>query len=327
MRPILVVGSLNMDLVVQTSKAPAAGETLAARSFHNIPGGKGANQAVAVARLINSTRSDGSQVRMVGRVGEDAFGEQLIKCLATEGIDTSEVRYVPDVSTGVAIIIVEQSGENRILIVAGANGVLKPQDIDAISGWIQQAGLVVLQFEIPMETVERAIQLANAHNVPVLLNPAPAYPAPAELLARVDTLVVNEVECSMLSGFPVSNPASAAIAGHRLLAGRTRLVVVTLGSIGAVAITPGTAIHVPAFPVKAVDTTAAGDSFIGALAVSLIQSKDLVQSITFASAAGALAVTRIGAQSSIPHIGEVEEFLEKEQITVKFLNIAGLQNP
>lgn len=307
MKPIIVIGSLNMDLVVQTQKAPAAGETVAAGSFHTIPGGKGANQAVAAARLASAV-----PVRMLGRVGADGFGAQLLQNLASEGIDTSEVRQLPGISTGVALIIVEQSGENRILIVPGANGQVAPADVAALDEWIRAAGLLVLQFEIPMQTVEHSIRLANAADVPVLLNPAPAYPLPADFLARVDILVLNEVECGMLAGMPVSDVHGALAAGQKLLRGRTRLVVVTLGPKGAVAISPEGGWHIPAFPVQAVDTTAAGDTFIGGLAVSLIQGKPLRESVIFASAAAALAVTRMGAQSSIPYLHEVEAFLSAQ---------------
>ena len=307
MKPIIVIGSLNMDLVVQTQKAPAAGETVAAGSFLTIPGGKGANQAVAAARLGGAV-----PVRMLGRVGADGFGAQLLQNLASEGIDTSQVRQLPGISTGVALIIVEQSGENRILIVPGANGQVAPADVTALDEWIRAAGMLVLQFEIPMQTVERSIRLANAADVPVLLNPAPAYPLPADFLARVDILVLNEVECGMLAGMPVSDAPGALAAGQKLLRGRTRLVVVTLGPKGAVAVSPEGGWHIPAFPVQAVDTTAAGDTFIGGLAVSLIQGKPLRESVTFASAAAALAVTRVGAQSSIPYLREVEAFLSAQ---------------
>ena len=312
MRSIVVIGSLNMDLVVQTQKAPAAGETRAASAFTTIPGGKGANQALAAARL-------GGQVAMVGRVGEDTFGAQLINGLTAEGIDASQVRRLPGVSSGVALIVVEASGENRILIVPGANGQLTPADVEDVSELISQAGCLVLQFEIPLPTVQHAIQKANQHNVPVLLNPAPAYPLAAEWLERVDTLVLNEVESGMLTGLEVHDPHSAAAAARQLLRGRTRLVAVTLGAQGAVAVTPRAALHIPAFQVKVVDTTAAGDSFIGALAVALVRGDDLPASLAYASAAGALAVTRIGAQSSIPTQAEVNEFLVSRPAVVNLL--------
>lgn len=299
------MGSLNMDLVVQTPKVPAAGETLAAQSFQTIPGGKGANQALAAARLS----AQGGQVRLVGRVGADGFGAQLRQNLSAEGVDVTDVRPLEGVSTGVALIIVEPSGQNRILIVPGANGQLAPQDVEALEGLIASAGILVLQFEIPILTVERAIQLANAAGVPVLLNPAPAYPVSPDLLAGVDILVINEVEGGLLSGVPISGVGQAQAAGQKLLRGRTRLVVVTLGEKGAVAVTPQGAQYIPAFAVQAVDTTAAGDTFIGGLAVSLLQEQALPHCLAFASAAAALAVTRVGAQSSIPCLAEVEAFL------------------
>lgn len=314
MNPIIVIGSLNMDLVVQTLKFPRAGETVAAASFQTTPGGKGANQAIAAARL-----SSGAQVFMVGQVGEDAFGMQLINNLTAEHINTAEIRRLPKVSTGVAVILVEPNGENRILIIPGANGMLSPEAIDTASDLIGQASLLVMQFEIPLETIERAIHLANARGVPVLFNPAPANSIPDELLGLVDYLVLNEIESEMLTGLPVSDEFSARAAGQRLLNGRTQLVVITLGSMGAVALTPDSAVYVPAYEVHAVDTTAAGDAFIGALAASLIQHKGLEESVMFASAAGALAVTRVGAQSSIPMLDEVMAFLEKRSVSIKTL--------
>lgn len=310
MKPVVVIGSLNMDLVVQAEKAPSAGETLAASAFATIPGGKGANQAVAAARL-------GAQVAMVGRVGDDAFGAQLAGGLQAEGIDVSQVRRLEGVSSGVALIVVESGGENRILIVAGANGQLKPEDVDSAAALVSQAGCLVLQFEIPLPAVQRAILTANQHNVPVLLNPAPAYLFSAQWLERVDTLVLNEVECAMFTGLEVRAPRSAAAAAQHLLRGRTRLVVVTLGAQGAVAVTTQSTLHIPAFEVKAVDTTAAGDSFIGALAAALVRGDDLPASLAYAAAAGALAVTRMGAQSSIPTRAEVVEFLKERPAVIQ----------
>lgn len=318
MRPIIVIGSLNMDLVIQAQRAPQAGETIAAQAFTTIPGGKGANQAVAAARLSNGSKGS-SKVRMVGRVGSDGFGAQMVHNLEGEGIDITQVQQLPGISTGVALIIVEQSGENRIMIVPGANGLLTARDIENLEKLIASAGLVLLQFEIPLEAVIRSIQIAHAHGVPVLLNPAPAYPFAAEHLAQVDILVLNEVEAQMLTRLPVSDELSALEAARSLLTGHTRLVVVTLGTKGALALAPDEAWYLPAFPVRAVDSTAAGDTFIGAFAVMLSEKKSLEKCLAFASAAGALAVTQVGAQSSIPTRLAVENFLRTNQAVIKAL--------
>ena len=291
-----------MDLVVQAKRAPEAGETLSAGGFQTIPGGKGANQAVAASRL-------GGQVQMLGCVGADGFGAQLSANLERENVDTTLIRRLPDVSSGVALIIVEESGENRILIVPGANGQVAGDDVAAAARAIGQAGLLVTQFEIPLPTVQFAIQLARQQGVPVLLNPAPAYPVPNHFLQQVDYLVLNETEGETMSGLAITSAADARQAGERLLKAGAGCAIITLGAGGAVAVAPGKAFHVPAFPVKAVDTTAAGDAFIGALAVSIIQNTRLEESIRFASAAGALAVTRLGAQTSLPTLDEVRNYL------------------
>ncbi len=304
MKPIVVVGSLNMDLVVRAGKMPGPGETLLGSDFVTIPGGKGANQAAAIGRL-------GGQVAMVGRVGSDDFGRALRQNLEAFQVSTHFVQTDPTAPTGVALIVVEPGGENRIIVVGGANRRLAPADIDAAAGLVSQAGLVVAQLEIPLETVECLVELARRCQVPVLLNAAPPAPLSPELLSGIHTLVVNEHEAALLSGVPVSNVVSARQAARALARLGVHQVALTLGPLGALLCSPAEEIHVPAFRVPVVDTTAAGDAFIGGLAVSLVSgSGSLYQQVLFANAAGALACTCLGAQSSLPDQAQVLDLLQ-----------------
>lgn len=302
MSDILVIGSLNMDLVVRAERMPARGETLPGLDFHTIPGGKGANQAAAAARL-------GGQVSMLGCVGEDAFGEQLLATLQGFDVEIGAVRRAAGVSSGVAAILVDAGGDNRILVVAGANGQVSVEDIRAAEEPMRQARLVVMQLEIPLESVLAAARLARSVGTPVLLNPAPARDLPDELLGLVDTLVVNESEAGVLSGLPVNNIEEGFAAGEAMRRRGARQVALTLGAQGALVCSAQVTGHVPGFPVEVVDTTAAGDAFIGGLAVALLEGKPLEQAARFANAAGALACTRLGAQTSLPAREEVEALL------------------
>lgn len=305
MSKIVVIGSLNMDLVVKAERAPRAGETVRGNEFLTIPGGKGANQAAAIARL-------GGQVTMVGRVGQDAFGERLKKNLDDLGVDTGHIRNDSQVATGVALIIVENTGENRILIVPGANGRVDGSDVQVAVSALRGANLLVLQLEIPMNTVSQCVEMAAQMGIPVLLNPAPAAPLKDELLAKISYLVLNESEAEGLSGIAVTNQESAEKAGHALIERGVKNVVVTLGSQGALLVTPQEVKYLPAFEVRAVDTTAAGDAFIGGFAVSCIQSLPLGECVRFGNAAGALAATKFGAQTSLPYRREVDRFLSSQ---------------
>ncbi|HWR65754.1 MAG TPA: ribokinase [Bellilinea sp.] len=299
---ITVIGSLNMDLVVRTPHAPKAGETLAGTDFHLIPGGKGANQAVAAARA-------GAAVRMVGCIGEDAFGPLMLDSLMAAGVEVSGVSRLSDVATGTATIIVEDGGQNRIIVVPGANGKLTPDFIQRQWLTIQQSDLILLQHEIPLATVHAVIEQAYAAGIRVLLNPAPFYPIPADILAKVDTLVVNVGEAEALTGLAVTDAKTARSAAASLTDLGVASVIITLGANGALLRASNNDLFQPAFQVEVVDTTAAGDTFTGSFAASILHGLQPQEALHFASAASALAVTRLGAQTSIPAKDEVEDFL------------------
>lgn len=303
MSDIVVIGSLNMDMVVRTAVMPGAGETLHGKEFHTIPGGKGANQALAIARL-------GGSVSMIGRVGLDSFGKALCKNLTDNQVDITRIQADASAPTGVALIVVEDSGENRIIVIPGANHCTCPADILTAENLIRQAHLLVVQFEVPMPVVETVIREAHRWDIPVIINAAPAYPIASEWMPLIDYLVVNEHEAATLSGQEVRDAESARRAAQILVKQGARHVVLTLGAQGSIINTPNEEYHVSSFPVKVIDTTAAGDAFIGGLAVSLLDSSlDLPGKVRFANAAGAIATTRMGAQSSLPTRAEVEAIL------------------
>lgn len=306
MAKIVVVGSFNMDLVVRMPAIPRPGETLLGGVFATYPGGKGANQAVAAARL-------GGQVIMVGRVGADAFGDQLLAVARGEGIDTRFVGVDPHAATGVALIEVDAQGQNSIAVASGANFMLTAADVAAAFAQIEQVDLLVMPLETPLDTILTAAKLAHRAGARVVLNPAPAQHLAAELLENVDVLIPNEHEAAMMAGSEIRSPDDARRAAAHLLRSGPGSVIVTLGSQGALiaeAAEPEPIYtHVPAFAVKPVDTTAAGDGFVGALAVALGEGRPLPAAARFASAAAAISVTRIGAQPSLPARAEVEEFL------------------
>lgn len=301
MADIIVVGSLNMDLVVKAPRMPAVGETIHGEDLRTIPGGKGANQAAATAKL-------GGEVAMVGRVGDDAFGPRLIDNLKRLGVNTSYVHIDAEAATGTAIIIVDERGENIIIVSPGANGRVAREDIDHIDKLLDQAKYLLLQFETPLETVQYAIEMASQKKVKVILNPAPAKKVPPEILTKVDFLVPNETETKLLTGLEVKDLDSAEAAGRKLAELGISVVIITLGEKGALLVTGDEAIHIPAQKVKVVDTTAAGDAFIGGLATALVKGYALKDAVKYASCAGTLAVTRFGAQTSLPTSEEVELF-------------------
>lgn len=297
---VAVVGSLNMDLVARVPRMPLPGETLAGQTFAQVPGGKGGNQAVAAARL-------GAHVSMLGRIGDDANGAVLRAGLEREGIDCCALAATPSIPTGVALILVDDDGRNSIVIVAGSNGALTPDDIAHHESVLAQADVVVCQLETPPATVMAALSAARRLGKTVILNPAPVTgPLPAQWLPLVDYLIPNEVEAATLTGLPIGSPQDAVAAAQALLAQGVRNVLITLGSAGVVAAFGGDPIHIPAPRVAAVDTTAAGDTFIGAFAAQLAQGADTEAALRFAQRAAAISVTRAGAQPSIPTRAELE---------------------
>jgi len=303
MTDIVVVGNLNMDLVVKAPRMPVAGETIHGEDLRNIPGGKGANQAAAIAKL-------GGRVAMVGRVGNDAFGSRMIDNLKQLGVNTNHVRIDAEAATGTAIIIVNEGGENSIVVSPGANGRVAKEDIDRIDKLLDQAKYLLLQFEIPLETVQYAIEMASRKKMKVILNPAPAKNVPPEILTKVDFLVSNETETKILTGLEVKDLNSAEAAARKLAELGVSVVIITLGEKGALLVTGNEAIHVPAQKVKAVDTTAAGDAFIGGLVTALVKGYAFKDAVKYASCAGTLAVTKFGAQTSLPTLEEVEHLFK-----------------
>lgn len=298
---VAVVGSLNMDLVARVPRLPAPGETLAGRTFAQVPGGKGGSQAVAAARL-------GARVTMIGRLGQDSNGATLRAGLHAEGIDCEALASSETAPTGVALIFVDDEGRNSIVIVAGSNGKLTPADIARHEATLAAADVVVCQLETPPETVEAALAAAHRLGKSVILNPAPATgPLPAQWLPLIDYLIPNEIEAAALTGLPVGSPQEAATAARALVEGGARNVVITLGAAGVVALLDGVAAHLQAPRVTAVDTTAAGDTFVGAFAAQLARRASTSTALRFALHAASLSVTRAGAQPSIPTRAEVDD--------------------
>ncbi len=301
---ITVVGSLNMDLVACAPRIPQPGETIIGGEFHTVPGGKGANQAVAAARL-------GAQVSMVGRVGCDAFSSLLLDNLDAAGVGHTFVTQDPEAATGVALIVVGDSGQNSIVVASGANMRLSPADVDAAEAVITSADVLLLQLESPLETVTRAAEVAHAHGARVILNPAPARPLPTELLSLVDVLIPNESEAALLTGIPVGDQAVDKTAAMALCELGVGTVILTLGGRGALLAQDERVEIFPAFDVVPVDTTAAGDAFVAGFAVALAEGRALAEAVRWGNAAGAIATTRLGAQPSLPTRRDLETLLTK----------------
>lgn len=299
---IVVVGSSNTDMILQMAHIPRPGETILGGEFSMAAGGKGANQAVGAARA-------GGNVTFVARVGEDMFGEQAVTGFVEDGIDVEHIVRDGQAASGVALIFVADDGENSIGVASGANGRLSPADVEAAKDAIAAADVLVMQLETPLETVQAAAEIASAAGVRVILNPAPAQPLGDDLLRHVSILTPNESEAELLTGVKVEDEAGAAKAAKTLLAKGIETVLVTLGPQGAFVASADGSELVRGFQVKAVDTTAAGDVFNGALAVALAQGGSLPDSVRFANAAAALSVTKLGAQPSAPKREEIEAFL------------------
>lgn len=296
---IVVVGSLNMDLVVRSERHPRPGETLLGSDFRTFPGGKGANQAVAAARV-------GGIVSMVGRVGTDDFGSALLANLASNGVNATSVLRDAEAATGVALITVSHDGQNTIIVSPGANGRLAPVDIANAAQAFEGAGVLLLQLEIPVPAVIRAVEEGRRRGITVILNPAPAQALDESLLRMVDILVPNQHELALLTG---ESDLETAVTAMQAMGVRT--AIVTLGGDGVLIAEGSDRTHLPAHTVEVVDTTAAGDAFVGAFGVALAQGRSLIEAARWGSAAGAIAVTRAGAQPSLPSRSEVEAMLAR----------------
>lgn len=301
---ILVVGSSNTDLVVRTEKMPKPGETLLGGTFFVNPGGKGANQAVSAARL-------GKQVTFCCMTGVDDYGRAAKALFDKEGIDTRYVFSTFDAASGVALITVDAKGENCIVVASGANLKLVPDDIDRIEGY-EDYDIVLSQLEVPVETVCHAARLVKRNGGRFILNPAPACQLPEELFHFIDILTPNETEAEFLSGIKITDTETAAQAAAALAGKGVGTIIITMGSKGVLLYQNGCAELLPAFKVKAIDTTAAGDVFNGALAVALSEGKEIHEAIRFAQAASSIAVTRPGAQQSAPVRADVENKLAEQ---------------
>ena len=298
---VIVVGSLNMDLVVRAPKIPRPGETVLGSDFKQVPGGKGANQADAASKL-------GAETAMLGAVGKDSMGDQLIQALKKDGVNVEMVLKKENLPTGVAAIVVEDSGNNAITVAPGANSALTPDDLSGMEKVFEKAKVMLVQLETPIDTVKASLRVARKNNVTTILNPAPATELDDEIFSLVDILTPNETELELLSGMETDSIEKVEAAGKHLLKKGVSKLIVTLGSQGSIHIEKDFVRLHPAYSVKAVDTTAAGDSFNAALAVSLAKGEPMENAITFATKVGAMTVTKHGAQTSLPLMGEVLEF-------------------
>ena len=302
-RPLVVVlGGINMDLVTLAPRFPEAGETIVGTEFLTYPGGKGANQALAAART-------GARVAMVGRIGNDIFGPQAIASLSEAGVDVTGVTVSQGASTGIAVINIDESAQNRIIQVLGANDTCGDAEAEKVLRLLDRASVLLLQLEVSVELSLRVAQAAAARGTTVILDPSPVRPIPSEFYSCCHIITPNETDAQALVDTPVVDRASAALAAGTLLNRGIPTVVVKLGPLGAYYATQKDGDYLRAFPVEAVDSVGAGDAFNGALAVAIAEGSDLPQAVRMASAAGALAVTRVGAQDSMPFRQEVDALL------------------
>ncbi len=304
---ITVVGSSNTDLVAKTPKLPSPGETVIGSKFIIAPGGKGANQAVAIARL-------GGDVTFVAKLGMDDFGDQAVNNFKKDNINTDFIFRTPNSPSGVALIFVDDTGENVIVAVQGANAELLPKDVEKAKPIIEHSDALVLQLEVPLETVAYAVSIAKSAKIPVVLNPAPGKKLDSDLIELIDYLTPNETEAEILTEMKVIDDITAKSAGLKLLEFGAKNVVITLGKRGAMLITAKECELIPGFNVSAVDTTAAGDAFNGGLAFAIASKRTVKDAVRFANAVAALSVTKIGAQPSMPFKSEVDEFLLRSDV-------------
>jgi len=299
---IAVVGSSNMDLVVKSKRIPAVGETILGGDFIMVPGGKGANQAVAAAKL-------GAEVYFIAKLGNDIYAEQSLDNFKKEKVNTNHVIQTGEAPSGVALIMVDDDGNNSIVVAPGANQTLLPADVKKAESDIASCGAVVAQLEVPLETIEFAAKMANDLKVPFVLDPAPARELSPELLSMVDVLTPNETEAQILTGIEVTDEESARAAAANLLERDVKTVIITLGDKGYLLADSEETRYISGRKVDAVDSTAAGDAFTGSLAVGIAQSKAISDAALFANYVAALSVTKMGAQSSMPTLDEVESFM------------------
>jgi ribokinase len=304
---IAVVGSSNMDLVVKSKRIPVTGETILGGDFIMVPGGKGANQAVAAAKL-------GAEVFFIAKLGDDIFGLQSLNNFKKEGVNTKYVLQTQEAPSGVALIMVDDEGNNLIVVAPGANHKLSPEDVKEAESDIASSGALVAQLEVPIETIEFAAGLANKSDVPFILDPAPAQELSPELLGMVDVLTPNETEAQILTGIEVKDQSSAEAAAKKLLEFGIKTVILTMGASGYLLADKEGAEFVGARKVTAADSTAAGDAFTGSLAVGLAKGQTPAEAAMFANNVAAVSVTRMGAQPSMPTVEEIDRFIhEMEQ--------------
>jgi ribokinase len=309
---IVVVGSLHMDLTVKARTIPRAGETVLGDEFKMSPGGKGANQAVAAAKL-------GAQVTMIGRVGTDPFGDKLIENAELHKIDTRFIVRDAEAHTGLALIMVDKRGSNIIAVAQGADLKCSREDVDGADSVMMSSDVLLTQLEVPVPTVQYAVDRAFRYGVKTILNPAPAHRLPSSLLKKVDVLTPNEREAEILSGVKITDLSSAKAAVARLLKKGIKQVILTLGRNGALAGTKRKVTHVKSPKVNPVDTTGAGDTFCGALAVAMSSGRDLEGAVFYANCAGALATMKIGAQEAMPTRKELERFMMEKKLHLRYV--------
>jgi ribokinase len=301
---IVVVGSSNMDIYTWTGHLPEHGETVIGERYWMGMGGKGANQAVGSRRL-------GAESTIVGRIGQDLFGQQMLETLRSHGVNCDFIKLDPEAGSGVALVIVDERGENIIAVIPGTNMRIAPSDVEAAAGKIREADVVMAQLEIPLEAIEKAFDIALEGDTLCILNPAPARPLPGSILGKVNLLTPNQNEAKVLTGIATDTVDGARTAANALLEKGVQTVIVTMGTKGALIVRPGEALHIDAIRVDSIDTSGAGDAFMAGLGVALAEGRSLDEATRFANAVGALSTTRPGAMPSMPDRSEVDDLLRQ----------------